>query len=56
VSGEASSALLRRDGGVAISALSRRGIDVLLEKAEQFLFTENVSSHNGRPRASAVET
>ena len=56
VSSEAISALLRRDGGVAISALSRGGIDVLLEKAEQFLFTESVSSHNGRPRDSAVET
>jgi GTP-binding protein HflX len=40
VSGETTSALLRRDGGVAISALSRHGIDVLLEKAEKLLFTK----------------
>ena len=33
-------ALLRRDGGVAISALSLEGLDVLLQKAEGLLFTE----------------
>ena len=33
-------ALLRAHGGVAVSALDRRGFDVLLEKAETTLFAE----------------
>ncbi|MBL8921438.1 MAG: GTPase HflX [Myxococcaceae bacterium] len=36
-------ALLRAHGGVAVSALSRRGFDVLLEKAEATLFAEGAT-------------
>ncbi|MGA9520106.1 MAG: GTPase HflX [Myxococcaceae bacterium] len=40
--------LLRRDGGVAISALSREGMDLLLAKAERMLFAEgNVTDLGG---------
>ena len=47
VSGEEIPALLRRHGGVAISALAREGMDVLLEKSENLLFTEVHCSLNG---------
>jgi GTP-binding protein HflX len=38
-------ALLRARGGVAVSALSRRGFDELLEKAETTLFAEGKTEH-----------
>ncbi|MDX2010573.1 MAG: GTPase HflX [Myxococcaceae bacterium] len=38
-------ALLRARGGVAVSALSRRGFDELLEKAETTLFAEGNAGH-----------
>ena len=38
-------ALLRARGGVAVSALSRRGFDELLEKAETTLFAEGNTGH-----------
>ncbi|MCA2979948.1 MAG: GTPase HflX [Myxococcaceae bacterium] len=38
-------ALVRAQGGVAVSALSRRGFDALLEKAETTLFAEGNAGH-----------
>jgi GTPase len=38
-------ALVRAHGGVAVSALSRRGFDTLLEKAETTLFAEGNAEH-----------
>ena len=47
LSAEEISTLLRHEGGVAISAISRQGIDALLEKAEVLLFTEGAGADLG---------
>ncbi|MBX5484832.1 MAG: GTPase HflX [Myxococcaceae bacterium] len=47
LSAEEVSTLRRREGGVAISALSRDGIDALLSKAEQLLFAEGNATDLG---------
>ncbi len=47
--------LLRRDGGVAISALSREGMDLLLAKAERMLFAEGNVTDLGGALAARME-
>ena len=47
--------LLRRDGGVAISALTREGMDLLLAKAERLLFAEGNVTDLGGALATRLE-
>jgi GTP-binding protein HflX len=51
LSPEAIDELLRENGGVAISAAKREGLDVLLEKAERTLFAETASEELAALRA-----